>query len=461
MTDESRMSQNIILITVDSLRADYVFDESEVFNSLQTLKSLSQTGTTFTNAFSNAGYTKSSFLSIFSGTYPWMFESVSGGFGPERPHIAEVLSDVGYLAGGFHSNPYLSPDYGYDRGFDIYMGRGTESEIDQTTFSSKVWQGIIKQLEIDWVSQTVRNLYRTAGSTFGVQVGGDPYLDAEAINSSAIQWARQTEGPRFLWVHYMDVHTPYYPHDGTISEDISKRQAVKLFHRVHKQRDEASERDLELLRRLYRGELQYLDDCLGDLFEGLEENLDLDDSTIVFSSDHGEGFNEHDYVFHPDGVMYDELVHIPLLVKGPRFEAQTVDTPVSNVDIVPTLLAAAGAPVPEACVGSDLHNLVANPPEQRFVFTEGYTEVDGTAMVTSGEYKLIRNLSDEELTLYDRHRDPDERQDRLNDEPAVRDELCEALNAHVEMTRDHTGEGQDVDVGDDVKDRLQRLGYTD
>lgn len=70
-----------------------------------------------------------------------------------------------------------------------------------------------------------------------------------------------------------------------------------------------SERDLELLR-LYRGELQYLDDCLGELFKGLEDNLHLGDSTIVFSSDHEEGFNEHGYVFHPNGVMYDELVHI-------------------------------------------------------------------------------------------------------------------------------------------------------
>lgn len=144
-------------------------------------------------------------------------------------------------------------------------------------------------------------------------------------------------------------------------------------------------------------------------------------------------------------------------MKDPGFEAQTVETPVSNVGIVPTLLAAAGALVPETCVGSDLHNLVADPPEQRFVFTE----VDGTAMVTSGGYRRIRNLSDEELILYDRRRDPDERQDRLNDEPAVRDELCETLDAHVEMTRSHTGKGRDVDVGDDVKDRLQRLGYTD
>lgn len=461
MTTTAPTNQDVILITIDSLRADYVFDGSEVRDELPTLKSLSQTGATFTNAFSNAGYTKSSFLSIFSGTYPWMFESVSGGFGPERLHVAELFSDAGYITGGFHSNPYLSPDYGYDRGFNYYMGRGTESDIDKTTLSSKVWQGVIQQIGIDWLSQAVRNLYRTAGSSLGVQVGGDPYIDAEAINDSVVRWVSQTEGPRFLWIHYMDVHTPYYPHEGTVSEDISKRHAVKLFHRVDEQRDEASEQDLKLLRRLYHGELEYLDNCLGELFENLDNHLNLDEATLVFSSDHGEGFNEHGHVFHPDGVMYDELVHIPLLVNGPEVEARTIDAPVSNVDIVPTLLSGAGISVPDACVGRDLRDIATDPPNRRFVFTEGYTEVDGTAMVTSGPYKLIRELSDGTHTLYDRRRDPDEQQNRLDEEPAVRDELSKALDAHIEMTRDHTGEARDVDVSDDVKDRLQRLGYTD
>ena len=461
MDDGTGPKRDVILITVDSLRADHVFEDGEVFDSLQTLKSLTESGTAFTNAFSNAGYTKSSFLSIFSGTYPWMFESVSGGFGPERPHIAESFSDAGYRTGGFHSNPYLSPDYGYDRGFDYYMGRGDGSEMDKTTFSSKVWQYLVKQIKSDRISQTVRDLYRATGSTFGVQVGGDPYLDAEAINDSVVQWVRQTDGPRFLWIHYMDVHTPYYPHDGTVSEDISKRRAVKLFHKVHKQRGEASEHDLEILRRLYRGELEYLDDCIGELLGDLDTHLNLEESTLAFSSDHGEAFNEHGYVYHPDGVMYDELVNIPLVMTGPGFETRTVDTPVSNVDIVPTLLAAANASVPDACVGHDLRDIAADPPDERFVFTEGYTEVDGTAMVTSGAYKLIRNLGDDETVLYDRHGDPEEQHDCLNENPTVRDKLREALDAHVEMTRNHTGEGREVEVGDDVKDRLQRLGYTD
>jgi arylsulfatase A-like enzyme len=264
-----------------------------------------------------------------------------------------------------------------------------------------------------------------------------------------------------MWIHYMDVHTPYYPHEGTVSEDISKRQAVKLFHRVYKQREEASEHDLELLRRLYRGEIDYLDRRIGELLDGLDEYIDVDDAVLAFSSDHGEAFNEHGYVYHPDGVLYDELVHIPILVAGSGFEFGRVETPVSNVDLVPTLLAASGISIPDSCVGQDLREIATDPPDERLVFTEGYTEVDGRAMVTSGEYKLIYDLEDGESTLFNRYEDPAERDDRRDSEPSVQDQLQAALDQHIEMTRNHTGEGKDIVVDDDVKDRLRRLGYAE
>jgi arylsulfatase A-like enzyme len=461
MTDKGDSQRDVILLTVDSLRHDYLFDGSEVHSSFETLGSLAQQGAYFTNAFSNAGYTKSSFLSIFSGTYPWMFESVQGGFGPDRPHIADIFSEAGYSTGGFHSNPYLDTTYGYDRGFDYYMGRDKGSDIDRTTLSSDVWQFITRKIRSKRLSDAVRRTYRFVGETAGVQMGGDPYLTAEKINEAVLEWVKSTSGPRFMWIHYMDVHTPYYPHEGTVSEDISKRQAVKLFHRVYKQREEASEHDLELLRRLYRGEIDYLDRRIGELLDGLDEYIDVDDAVLAFSSDHGEAFNEHGYVYHPDGVLYDELVHIPILVAGSGFEFGRVETPVSNVDLVPTLLAASGISIPDSCVGQDLREIATDPPDERLVFTEGYTEVDGRAMVTSGEYKLIYDLEDGESTLFNRYEDPAERDDRRDSEPSVQDQLQAALDQHIEMTRNHTGEGKDIVVDDDVKDRLRRLGYAE
>jgi arylsulfatase A-like enzyme len=461
MSDGSRSPRDVILITVDSLRYDYVFDGSDVVDGLETLGSLGDSGTVFTNAFSNAGYTKSSFLSIFSGTYPWMFESVQGGFGPDRPHVADLFADAGYSTGGFHSNPYLDTAYGYDRGFDFYMGRDVGGDGDQNTLSSDAWMFILNRIGSPRLSRTVRDLYQRIGATFGVQVGGDPYHSAEVVNNSVVRWVSKTSGPRFIWVHYMDVHNPYYPHEGTVSEGISKRRAVKLFHRVHKQGSDASAADLDLLRRLYRGEIEYLDRCIGDLLEDLSDHIDLEDAVLAFTSDHGEAFNEHGYVYHPDGIMYDELVHIPLLIDGPGVESQVVDTPVSNVDVVPTLLSASGLQVPDSCVGSDLRELAADPPEERLVFTEGYTEEDGRAMVTSGDYKLVLDLEEDETVLYDRSADPEERNGRVDDDSAVARRLREALDEHVEMTRRHTGTGRDVDVGDEVKDRLRRLGYAE
>jgi arylsulfatase A-like enzyme len=258
----------------------------------------------------------------------------------------------------------------------------------------------------------------------------------------------------------MDVHTPYYPHKGTVSEGINKREAVKLFHRVDGQRNQASEHDLELLRRLYRGELEYLDDRLGDLFDRLEDHIDIDESIVAFGSDHGEAFNEHGHVFHPDGVLYDELVHIPLLVSGPEFESANVDTPVSNVDIVPTLLAAADITVPNDCVGRDLADVAAELPD-RYAFSEGWTEDDGRAMVSSEEYKLVLDLEEGWTRLFNRVDDPVEQTDISAENPTVRNQLRAVLDDHVKMTRNHTGERRDVNVDDDVKDRLRRLGYAE
>jgi arylsulfatase A-like enzyme len=469
---------DVLLVTVDSLRYDAIFEGTDpasatVRPGLDAIRSLVDGGTAFTRAFSNAAYTAQSFRSILGGTYPWMYGSEPKGFQADRPHLAEELQAAGYLTAGFHSNPHLTPLFGYDRGFDYFTGREEGSE--ESRFQ-RIQTGIRRVVPED--SRTFRGIewtYKTVGARLGVQLGGMPYVPGERLTEQVLEWVRSTDDgrPRFAWVHYMDVHNPYYPHPGTgfPGEDVSEREAIRLFHTFTKEPERGTAADVETLRRLYEGEVRYLDRCLGDLVAGLASaGMDLSETLVVFASDHGDGFGEHGVFFHP-GYLYDELVHVPLVVAGPGFGHGVADVPVTNADLLPTVLSAAGGHLPDACVGTDLLPLVAAPPAagERLVFAHAQSQATGKATVTDGRWKLIRDLADGSEGLFDRHGDPDEtanrvddaRDGRLPDDRNVYGRLREALDDHVDAMRAHDGDGAEmrIDVPDDVQERLRQLGY--
>jgi len=459
MAGATSAMDTIVLVTVDSLQYDYVVSDGDEPTDLPTLSSLATEGTFFENAFSTAGITKSSFLTIFSGTYPWMFGSTPGGFGPERPHIASVLGDTDYTTGGFNTNPYLSRTYGFDRGFDYYMGRDKNEATDPTTPMAKYWPVIKESLPSNRLWKVIRSMYGTAGERLGVQLGGDPYPTAGEVHQTVFQWLDRTDGPRFLWVHYMDVHTPYYPRENTVSADLGHREAIRLFHRVHRLGTDTAPETLERLERLYRGEVEHFDRRLGEFVEGLAEYVDLEETLFIVTSDHGEAFGTHDAVFHPDGKLFDQQIHVPLVVRGPGFDGGQVSTPVSTADIVPAILDAAGESVPDACVGDSLAALLEDPPGDRTVFAQGHDPETGIAMVTDERYKLVRDLESGTESLYDRQADPGELTDCSREEPEVAARLRDELERELQVARSYASDVEEVHVDEAVKTRLQMLGY--
>jgi arylsulfatase A-like enzyme len=473
---------DVLLLTVDSLRYDALFEGDRARRDLPAIAALADRGTSFTRAVSNAAYTAQSFRSILGGTYPWMYGTEAKGFQPERPHLAEELQAAGYLTGGFHSNPHLAPLFGYDRGFDAYLGR--EDAAAESRFQ-RLQTGVRRVVPED--SRTFRSLawaYKTAGSRLGVQLGGRPYVPGERLNDHVLKWVRgtPTDAPRFLWVHYMDVHNPYYPHPETPGPAVSEREAIRLFHTFTTDPDRATDEDRATLRRLYEGEVRYLDRCIGELLADLDGHLGAE-TLVVLASDHGDAFGEHGRFFHP-GDLHDELVHVPLVVAGPGFDGGgAASVPASNADLMPTLLASAGAHVPDACVGADLLELIAagaagdTAVADRLVFAHAQSQATGKAMVTDGRFKLLRDLEAGSDRLYDRMTDPDEQTNLLSPSAdgstapdrdretvdAVLPRLRAALDDHVETMRAHGSEGEAmrVDVPDDVAEQLRQLGYTD
>ena len=449
--------KNVLLITVDSLRFDYVFGSNAPV-SLEHLPALERRGVSFTNAFSDAPYTKQSFLSILSGTKPWSFQTVETGFDPERPHIAEILSEAGYATAGFHTNTYLNPIYGYDRGFDFYLGRD-QSNSSENRSRITIRQLVERGLESPVIANIIHHGYAAAGRHLGVQLGSSLYSPADELNESAVQWSQQSDVPQFLWIHYMDVHNPYYPHEGTVSEDIDRRKAIKLFHRVNELRGDAPQEEIDILEQLYRGEIEYFDQQLGILFDQLEEILSLEETILVFTSDHGEAFNEKGRVFHPGSALFDENIHIPLIVAGPEIEPATVSTPVTNADLIPTILGQLKIELDENFDGTDITEFIHDQPEKRLVYTQSYDPTDGNLMVTDGRFKLIRDLATGRERLFDRNERPKELRDCQEEFRTVHGELSAALDHHHRTATQEDHQAERVAVGENVRLQLRKLGY--
>lgn len=451
--------KNILLITVDSLRADAVFHDGSVRESLGSFRSLADNGLVCIDAYANAPYTSHSFLSILGGTYQWRYRDHDG-FEPERPHLAEHLSEAGYRTAGFHSNANLNSVFGFDRGFDRYPGTNRESEGERESRSAlaKLRVAAIERFErSSSVFQALSWGYETVGRTLGIELGM-PYTPAERINDRIIEWIRQTDGKRFIWAHYMDVHTPYYPREGTVSADVSSRRAIKAYHKARRFPETVTDAERRLLHGVYRGEVESFDARIGDLLDRLDRQLSMDDTYIVLASDHGEAFGEHDSFFHT-GKLCQEFVHVPLIISGPGIKQGTLDVPVSNIDLMPTLLGWAGADVPDECDGDPVH--VNGAPNDRVVFAEAWNPSIGRTMAYDRRWKYIESHSSGEQYLFDLETDTEERRNVASSRPEELCRLQRATEDHYESVTSEAprGEGRRIEASEAAKHRLRRLGY--
>lgn len=199
------------------------------------------------------------------------------------------------------------------------------------------------------------------------------------------------DAPLFLWVHYMDPHSPYVPY-GDVTADAE-------------------------MKPRYLSELRRVDDALAELLRGLADRGRLDDLVVVLTADHGEEFREHGGLFHGTTV-FDEQARVPLHLRVPGGAARVVDAPVSLVDLAPTLVDLAGAPTDVPFDGRSLVTLLdgAQPPPRPVL---SVSTLDGLKVaVVEGTHKMIADVPRDTVSLFDLERDPAERADLVDAEPA-------------------------------------------
>jgi len=440
---------NLILVMVDTLRADHLSCYGHPTLETPHMCSLAEDGGTRFTGFSHASWTKPATASLLTSTVPSTHGAVSkpATLSEEIDLISEVLKARGYATGGIVSNINLAESFGFRQGYDEYHYLGPDYLAGARESSSKL---ILYQL--------ARQVW------FRVKPGlrfGDFYQDSEVVNRVAFDWLERHADTRFfLFLHYMDPHDPYFehPYDGYGIARVSDP-------------DPDPERAAEM-QRLYGEEIEYLDDNFGALLARLRALDLMEDTAIVLVSDHGEEFHEHGGWWH-GLTLYEEQIHVPLLVRWPEGERGApplVETPLARlIDVAPTLARLAGAEVPPGMQGMDLRQRTGELTERdRIVFAEEDHEGNVLTAVRTEDWKLIRANEDNPrglapVELYDMASDGAQTVNRHDDVPP---EVVDALDAHMEAWRAYaTGRavqgGGDAQLSKEECERLRVLGYVD
>ncbi|MFB6124889.1 MAG: sulfatase [Halanaeroarchaeum sp.] len=462
----------VLLITVDSLRADALGGPDSV---APTIERLAQDGVRFENAFAAGNWTPFSFPSIL-GPRPVFADGPAIGVG--SPTLAETLSEYGVATGGFNAaNGFLTSHWGYDRGFDEFE---TFTESDGSLYGRYLAAHPTVQ---GWIQLATSPVRRLAG-----RVRGDDrpqFLDASRLidlEARATDFIESVDGPFFLWIHYMDTHTPYVPAPRHLREVTHDPASTLRMIRAHLRTGlglEVTDAMLLDLRSLYEATVHQVDASVGRLLNALEASGRREDTAIVLAGDHGEEFMEHGHLAHYP-KLYDELTHVPYVVDYPGADPRTVEDVVS-LDTIPTTIAdALDVPVREAFEGPSLVPVIADgadvpdrPALSTAVRGEKVTQQpipkhreEGELLVSarSARWTYVHHAETGEHELYDRRTDPDEQANvwlALADEPGVQ-ALRDAAIEHVDRL-DAAASTEEGDRGDatpaEIERQLEALGY--
>ena len=352
--------RNVVLVTVDSLRADRCGHLGGDRNLTPTIDDLAQKGLQFDNAIAPAGATSGSSTSFITGDYPFSRpgadrqESLRGQI-RARDTIAEQFKRMGYETAAFTANPWTSRSFGFDKGFDHF-----EDFMEETT-SNRFRDG-------DSDAGPVRE---TATRLADWWSGQEMFMSWESFYDDIDQWRRSAEEPYFLWVFLVDVHMPYIPPSKSLSLwPLTYAANAWLF-------GGADERLSPLFRdRLlsaYDRTVEYTDEFVAALLDDVG-----DDSVVCVHADHGELFGEADRYGH--GYLHESVINVPLVVGN--VPSERVEDPVSLTSLPDLLTGVAVGDRPTV--------------ERPYVTTRNN---DGMRVVRGRDWRYQRTTDDESVAV--------------------------------------------------------------
>jgi arylsulfatase A-like enzyme len=437
---------NVLLIVVDTLRADHLAAYGYERKTAPAIKRLAEESVVFENAFTVMGHTLPAHVSLMTGVHPARHHVLSNGwkYDGRFPTLAERLQADGYETAAFVSSFVLESNSGLDAGFDTYENPSAKRR-------------------------------RTPG---------------EETTIAAQEWLRsRTDEPFFAWVHYFDTHTPYERLAGDpwpLEIDAKLQSLLQDNGTADVRMDEIIEKPVRLNGKVleiaeavnaYDNEIRRVDRQVAKLLLVLEEIGAANDTLVIFTADHGEGLGEHDYYSH--GLnLYEEQIHIPLIVRLPgagKGDGHRVERAVSLLDLAPTVLDLIDHDTEFLFKGQSLVADLSDssPPvsgrwllTQRRWFSEKSRKKRGGELAPNqtlhalrgdARFKFVQH-GDGAAELYDISADPHEDVNLFDDQPADASRLEGKLDELLEeRTSGRAPTKQTID--DETREALEALGY--
>ena len=452
--ERARERPDVVLVLVDTLRADYLGCYGFEGDVSQRLDRLAREGVLFERCFTQAPWTKTAVASLLTSLHPEIHRVTTheGWFGEDRTPpdpaarpavqrtevlpgealtLAEALRAEGYETAAFVANPWIRADQGFSQGFETF------EEIESK--------------------------------------------DGGELLERVVPWLRERTSPRplFLYLHFMDVHGPYAASDADY-EVLRESPSLGEPHAIEGREwrripgylrqvpwfDSPSARERRTWRARYAAGVRAFDRHLGTLVDELARADRLDSTLLAVTSDHGEELMERDLWDHGD-ALFDAETHVPLVMRLP-YRARAGERQaevVSLIDLAPTILALAGLhPLsgrPSGWQGRDLSRLSAGTPDpEAFSVGTAVKWHPRLLALRTARHKLLCDLERGSLQVFDLERDPLERADLAPIEP----ELARALRAKLEAHMEELGAAQpltpgEVEISSDLRARLEALGY--
>ncbi len=368
-TPSAPTTPNVVLISLDTLRADHLGAHGYERDTSPRLDALAEQGVLFEEAYSSSSWTLPAHMTMLTGLPVsvhgacddrlWTRSDETGAPLPVPLHgtfISEHLRAAGYATAGFYSWKYLEPQFGFGPGFDEY------ERLGHSFYSHPVVGPLV---EAAMAARDKEEYERLQGAYPELFKDGHP--TAPEVVDRGLAWLTSncranSDQPLFLFLHLFDIHDPYTPpppfdrrFDSEYTGPIDGRHITSPDSPV---RGDMSARDLKHLVALYDGGIAWVDSEVGRFLDGLDELGMADDTLVIVTSDHGEEFYEHGHKTHRR-QLYAESVHVPLIMRWPSAlpASRRIAGPVGLIDIAPTILAAGGLVSPAAWPGRDLGEL--------------------------------------------------------------------------------------------------------
>ncbi|MBI1827717.1 MAG: sulfatase-like hydrolase/transferase [Planctomycetes bacterium] len=391
--------RNVLFITLDTTRADHIGCYGYADAETPTLDGLAAKGVLFEKAFSQVPLTLSAHTTMLTGRYPrehGIRDNGRNALSDKFPTLATIFKEHGYATGAFVASFVLDKRFGLQRGFDAYFDDMGEVSFDKQPLE---WQ-----------------------------------IPGRTVTDRALTWLETVKDRRFFaWFHYYDAHDPHIAPDGFAKEG----------------------------RKPYDSEITCLDAQVKQLTDWLANKGLTERTLVVIVGDHGESFKEHDEAGHTT-FLFDTNLRVPLLFYGPGLVApgKKSSATVGQIDIFPTLLELFGWPVPSGILSRSLARALEG---QSIQDEENYSEslyallsfnwAEQRSLVTP-EWKYISSTKPQ---LYDRRKDPDEKNNVLAANPSVGNRLAKDLRKKYDSMI--PGRAEIVAMDEKALRAVKTLGY--